>query len=751
MEKKKDPLSCIFCVRGFARSDALKRHWVTCKTRQECGLAIPNVPCKTRGRKLRACDQCCIQKRACTFTEPCKSCTSRGQKCTYSRHKSISSVRSPEPEVKTPYSPSVTPFDLTLYESAFDTLAQTQEIDLPSPSEQSFSLVSWKSTSDQECMRGEVPWLIFDEYTLAAALYRRPTDLNVEFLVDFPFLSKFTQFAGFVVSFECGSVEKRKHLTAEPTSLIPIDPTLSTDLLITEVESNELNTFNLGSIVLHNTANLAPALLPLLSQTQKIVSQIRHIAISSLHKRVLHRPWSSDLQAQCYAFFHPSHIQKYLSLFWSCWNPNWPVIHRPTFATAQRSPCLIAALMIMGACLSPDDEDHVAAQTWLNAVEEMVFADDVFAQQEPGLVWSESEGTPDRRSLKERQRQLDVMQAAYGVCLYQTWEGSKQSKKRVLRHRYSEIIFLARDIGWHHATLKTVDTSSLQAFNWEEFILRESLIRTFTYIHNLDSGFATFFRRPPTLSLSETSIDLTTPESCFQASSPASCLPLLRDWRSVCSSTCSSTSTSTSTLPTAVGALTMLRVLESLYTTPPHAEHSLTPVFAQMSVLNMFTLISAIYSQTFVLETALSSLSSPFPSSFTTTSTSPVTAHLSAALSHWAHLWPSPTRDAELARLGNGVGLDAAMARDYWRRVGFVRHAPEYWLLTRCVVDRLGRGGDIGGRLGGSGDGNGNENRSSDGDATWDTQGALVKREEGDMGAFQALIREFRRLGGLGF
>jgi hypothetical protein len=85
--------------------------------------------------------------------------------------------------------------------------------------------------------------------------------------------------------------------------------------------------------------------------------------------------------------------------------------------------------------------------------------------------------------------------------------------------------------------------------------------------------------------------------------------------------------------------------------------------------------------------------------------------------------------------MGNGVGLDAAPVRDYWRRVGFVRHAPEYWLLTRCVVDRMGRGcgeGGGGGLLPGNGGG--------DGDATGDGQGVLVKREEGDMGAFHMYI-----------
>ncbi len=90
-----------------------------------------------------------------------------------------------------------------------------------------------------------------------------------------------------------------------------------------------------------------------------------------------------------------------------------------------------------GACVSPDPVDNEDARMWFNCVEEMVFADDDFCKDiDPPAVTDISipVNTP------ANQRRLQALQAAYLVCLYQNWEGTDASKRRIRRHRFSTVV-----------------------------------------------------------------------------------------------------------------------------------------------------------------------------------------------------------------------------------------------------------------------------------------------------------------------
>ncbi len=60
---------------------------------------------------------------------------------------------------------------------------------------------------------------------------------------------------------------------------------------------------------------------------------------------------------------------------------------------------------------------------------------------------------------------------------------------------------------------------------------------------------------------------------------------------------------------------------------------------------------------------------------------------IKTGLDHWKSFWPSPTRDEELSSGSVDSGSNG------WKRVGFMRHAPEYWFLTHSVLTRIQRRG----------------------------------------------------------
>lgn len=217
-----------------------------------------------------------------------------------------------------------------------------------------------------------------------------------------------------------------------------------------------------------------------------------------------------------------------------------------------------------------------------------------------------------------------------------------------------------------------MDTSGLSSFDWVEYIQRESLIRyvgtntqfpladtdsIIMYIFALDSAFAQFYHHPPRMTLSEMSVGLATPDACFQATSAEECFVELKTWR------CS--------FQSPAETLTIASAVEALCDSQTSSIREYQCAFAQLSVLNMFTIISALYAETHRLAT---SVIRPFDTS--------QRSALSTALRQWRGFWPSPVRDTELA------GIDEAQSESQSpKAVGFIRHAPEYWLLTHLILE----------------------------------------------------------------
>lgn len=67
---------------------------------------------------------------------------------------------------------------------------------------------------------------------------------------------------------------------------------------------------------------------------------------------------------------------------------------------------------------------------WMNCVEEIVFIDDDF-----NVDSTISSG----RMITQRPK-IQILQAAYIVCMFQNWEGTDASKARVRRHRFSSLV-----------------------------------------------------------------------------------------------------------------------------------------------------------------------------------------------------------------------------------------------------------------------------------------------------------------------
>ncbi|CAN9080592.1 unnamed protein product [Alternaria alternata] len=65
------------------------------------------------------------------------------------------------------------------------------------------------------------PGSLFIEQNIIAPFCQRPTQLNINTLIEFPFLDNFTKATGFVSSFGCGTKQQRLSITLDPIRANP--------------------------------------------------------------------------------------------------------------------------------------------------------------------------------------------------------------------------------------------------------------------------------------------------------------------------------------------------------------------------------------------------------------------------------------------------------------------------------------------------------------------------------------------------
>ncbi|KAH7161065.1 hypothetical protein EDB81DRAFT_783785 [Dactylonectria macrodidyma] len=697
---------CIFCEQSFYRRDVLKRHWTSCRQRIDANVDIPTLSQQVRGKKRKSCDRCVRLKRACDQKKPCQTCLARKERCLYNRvaHREPSS----SPIATLPPPQRVSLEDLVHHtgreenqgsiENQFDETAITSQINtflideeqatwdsvatlplqLQNASPTSTSLIG-QEMGNRLCDQANMFNVALPPASAVSTLTLNPGWA-------FPFLSRFTPSSGLLSCFECGTVSERQKLVQNHSDLYysSSGDFVASNVIISDTEASwttpaALQRPNFSSEWIPISNN------PLLKLTNEIVQRIKDITISKPRGTKVMIDWSPAIENICYNFFSPANVEKFLRLFWACWYPNCPIIHKPSFAAEASSPILVGSMVLVGACLSPDASDRTHATVWFNSMEEVAFNDDILHDESIVLSGSMSNKT---RICKR----LEAIQAAYLVCLLQNWEGSKDSKQRIRRHRYTTLIGIARDFNFSQVTVKDLCVEHVSNFDWDSFIFLETLIRTGTFIFLLDSAFVVFHSSPPRMMLPELNIDLTCPDACFEATSAEECFILLYDFIQ--------TENNRSNLNISTTLELLCRPDVNDWETLRH-----------LSILNMFTIVTALHYLIFHFHTSFTDFSQATP--------------VDLGLERWIWLWHQ------------GACLHELQLRKFpscetmWKRVGFMQHAPEYYLLSRIMLERWKANRD----------GHGSDGTSP---SSWmnmvTKRQAPIKYDESEMGQFRELI-----------
>lgn len=318
----------------------------------------------------------------------------------------------------------------------------------------------------------------------------------------FPFLDGFTSRTGLVSSFDCGSpIQRQEVLAAVLRSLakggLEVSQSVPKQVVTRTGRSKDAMPF--FAIPLTQYSSLFD---PLSLKSHEITLLVKEVVTVKPRNSTVTITWSPSLEIECSVFFSPANLRKFLEFYWAIWHPNVNFVHRPMFDPAGCKSILLATMVLIGkcdslsagsslttagACVSPDSSDNEDAKTWFNCVEEMVFIDDDFCSD------TLSSDTASFNPLSNRPK-IEALQAAYMVVLYQNWEGTDASKRRMRRYRYSNVVSVsslepsvgrlikvvkqaARDIGIDSAKHVNYHEQSKEEFNWGGFVAREELIR----------------------------------------------------------------------------------------------------------------------------------------------------------------------------------------------------------------------------------------------------------------------------------
>ncbi|KAK1782025.1 hypothetical protein QBC45DRAFT_18517 [Copromyces sp. CBS 386.78] len=397
-----------------------------------------------------------------------------------------------------------------------------------------------------------------------------------------------------------------------------------------------------------------------------IIIKLQEIVVSIMNV-VRHKPsnsslgtltWTPEKEQECLQFFSPQRFAKYIELYWSCWHSNINFLHRPSFDPTSAKPVLLAAMVIIGATVSPDEQDVKDAKVWFNCVEEMAFNDDDFCNDnEPNSPADDDSNPP---SVLHCKRKLQALQAAYIVCIYQNFEGSDPSKRRIRRHRFNTVVSVARDIGIPMAKHLEYGSQLKHEFDWNEYVVREELIRTFLWIFLLDAAFVIFNNLPHRMVIKEMRMHMASPEAVFQAPDAEKCLEEIYRWMPSPSPICN----------------TLLRdVLQNIIGTTLEAD--MLQRLAQLGPLNLFVVVSVFHYMIFQHQNLYG-----------------VEGHLvpiRTGLENWITIWELWFDNWSTAPPHCMADLDNLTPENMWKRIGFIRCSAEYWLLGNLLTDRMGR------------------------------------------------------------
>ncbi|KAF7193887.1 Transcription factor 1 [Pseudocercospora fuligena] len=608
---------CDYCSKSYQQKAHLTRHYATHALQRPYSCTLCSADFQrsdvlarhlrtcvgkrgaSQGNLLRkSCDACRKSKKACDALRPCSGCTKKRVQCTYQDQGGAVGLTSGIPIAA--LETFLADYDNQLWPEDAEALSLPMSSSRP-------SVLGTEEFHSELLSPSNTAW---DDHLSGVELYGAKQTMDGDEARNLRFLERFTRNKGLLSSFDCGTESQRQALYQE----------------LCAVKGRQQEIPGHGSLC---------------DRQAQIVTLLKEVISVRPRKSIIHLTWSNDLCHQCSQFFSNRQLQVYLELYWQIWSPNIPFLHRATFDIATVDTRLLAAMAVIGASVSPEVSDRQEARTWFDAVEEAVFQDDIFFGD-------------DQAGSFPAKRRIQILQAAYNVCLFQNWEGGDAGSRRIRKFRYSTLVAIARETGIEHARHPSYTPEMFPNFDWQQYVSREELIRTFLWIFLLDTAFVIFNKAPPRMTIKEMKMHLAMSEPSFQASNRGECYQhLVRGSR---------------TTPITLTSFCQ-RICKDIISTEEVCEH------ANLGPLNLFVVTSAIHSTIFQAQQSFRFDVQMAP--------------IRCALSNWIMIWKSHHSEHSREKRRPSNHETMTTRTEMWQRTGFSRYSVEYWMLASLLVERM--------------------------------------------------------------
>lgn len=186
----------------------------------------------------------------------------------------------------------------------------------------------------------------------------------------------------------------------------------------------------------------------------------------------------------------------------------------------------------------------------------------------------------------------------------------------------------------------------------------------------LDGAFTIFNNTPPRIVIFEMQVSLTSPDETFQAVNAAECFSLLKQW--------------VHTIPR-YNQCSIASALEMLC--KPNLDIEERSLFANMGILNMFSMITGMNASTCDYDSILTLCLGLHTSTFQIQNSlaSPgAKQRIECGLKNWKNAWNNRRVAEDVIETDEEGDSFPGM----WKRVGFIKNAYEYWLLCCIFAER---------------------------------------------------------------
>lgn len=275
------------------------------------------------------------------------------------------------------------------------------------------------------------------DFTALDWLFTPQTPDSLDIAKRLEYLAYFTSARGMVTFLDRKTLEKRQKLMLDHAYGQNYEgespPESSYADLLYDMECSDFLDTSLDIAAPHAVSEEPDSFL---SKTQEIYQLLRSVVSNKQNTATITLSWTPSVQGQCSSFFTPRNIRRFIEYFWSLWYPNCPIVHRPLFDPQTAHPVLICVMVLIGACLSPHDDDGRDARMWMDCVEELVFSNAHHCEVHCDTIETAADQSQDGW-MKER---LECIQMTYLVCSLQKREGSSDAQTRIRRYRHAAMV-----------------------------------------------------------------------------------------------------------------------------------------------------------------------------------------------------------------------------------------------------------------------------------------------------------------------